>query len=78
MKKITACKWALAVNPFVLYFVFGPDRIFLEKEQRILKLIDSSKKSRVPSYTPPQNRGVSWNLFVAFGCEKISPKRITD
>jgi hypothetical protein len=32
-KKITAYKWALALNLFVLDFVFEPDRTFLEKKR---------------------------------------------
>ena len=31
-EKITACKWALALNLFVLDFIFELDKTFLEKE----------------------------------------------
>ena len=74
LKKITAYKWALAVNPVVLNFAFELSQTFLEKKNGICKPITSSQNSGVPSYTPPPNRGGSWKKFVAFGCEKYIDK----
>ena len=74
MKKIDAYKWALALNPVVLNFVFELNRIFLEKKNGISVPIDSSKNSGVPSYTPPQNRGGERDSLVAFGCKKYIDK----